>query len=41
MTAQSVLISDALVADDRIREKWDRIYAVTSFYGGCRVIPSA
>jgi len=34
MTAQSVLISDALVADDRIREKWDRIYAVTSFYVG-------
>jgi len=34
MAAQSVLMSDALLADDRLRERWDRIYAVTSFYVG-------
>jgi len=34
MAAQSVLMSDALLGSDGLREKWDRIHAVTSFYVG-------
>jgi len=34
MAAQSVLMSDALLGSERLKEKWERIYAVTSFYVG-------
>jgi len=34
VAAQSVLMSDALLGSDGLREKWDRIYAATSFYAG-------
>lgn len=34
MIIQSVLISDALLGSPQLKQSWDRIYAVTSFYVG-------